>query len=127
MEKVWYSNPCQYPPVWWNGRHRRLKISRQQCRTGSSPVTGTTGTTQYRGVEQLVARRAHNPEVGGSSPPSATIEKVPIFEPGNSGFKNGNFSFILGSRKELRFVLNRSFHVQLSMRSVTVVKFDILF
>ena len=28
---------------------------------------------QYRGVEQLVARRAHNPEVGGSSPPSATI------------------------------------------------------
>ena len=81
----------------------------------------------YRGVEQLVARRAHNPEVGGSSPPSATSEKVPIFEPGNSGFKNGNFSFILGSRKELRFVLNRSFHVQLSMRSVTVVKFDILF
>ena len=54
-------------------------------------------------------------------------EKVPIFEPGNSGFKNGNFSFILGSRKELRFVLNLSFHVQLSMRSVTVVKFDILF
>lgn len=55
------------------------------------------------------------------------VEKVPIFEPGNSGFKNGNLSFILGSRKELRFVLNRSFHVQLSMRSVTVVKFDILF
>ena len=26
----------------------------------------------YRGVEQLVARRAHNPEVGGSSPPPAT-------------------------------------------------------
>ena len=31
------------------------------------------GTVQYRGVEQLVARRAHNPEVGGSSPLSATI------------------------------------------------------
>ena len=27
---------------------------------------------QYRGVEQLVARRAHNPEVVGSSPASAT-------------------------------------------------------
>ena len=26
----------------------------------------------YRGVEQLVARRAHNPEVAGSSPVSAT-------------------------------------------------------
>ena len=29
-----------------------------------------------RGVEQLVARRAHNPEVGGSSPPSATIKNI---------------------------------------------------
>ncbi len=26
---------------------------------------------RYRRVEQLVARRAHNPEVGGSSPPPA--------------------------------------------------------
>ena len=30
-------------------------------------------TNQYRGVEQLVARRAHNPEVGGSSPSPATM------------------------------------------------------
>ena len=28
---------------------------------------------EYRGIEQLVARRAHNPEVGGSSPSPATI------------------------------------------------------
>ena len=27
---------------------------------------------KYRGVEQLAARRAHNPEVVGSSPASAT-------------------------------------------------------
>ena len=27
---------------------------------------------EYRGVEQLVARRAHNPEVAGSSPVPAT-------------------------------------------------------
>ena len=33
---------------------------------------------KYRGVEQLVARRAHNPEVAGSSPVSATI-KPPYF------------------------------------------------
>ena len=32
-----------------------------------------SGSSEYRGVEQLAARRAHNPEVGGSSPPSATI------------------------------------------------------
>ena len=32
----------------------------------------------YRGVEQLAARRAHNPEVGGSSPSSATI-KTTVF------------------------------------------------
>ena len=31
--------------------------------------------TKYRGVEQLEARRAHNPEVVGSSPASATIRK----------------------------------------------------
>ena len=29
---------------------------------------------RYRGVEQLVARRAHNPEVAGSSPVSVTIK-----------------------------------------------------
>ena len=29
----------------------------------------------YHGVEQLVARQAHNLEVGGSSPPSVTNNK----------------------------------------------------
>ena len=28
--------------------------------------------SKYRGVEQLAARRAHNPEVAGSSPAAAT-------------------------------------------------------
>ena len=37
-----------------------------------------TFAVQYRGVEQLVARRAHNPEVVGSSPASATNKKVSI-------------------------------------------------
>ena len=37
-----------------------------QCNSGSSEIF------QYRGVEQLVARRAHNPEVAGSSPVPAT-------------------------------------------------------
>ena len=32
----------------------------------------------YRGVEQLAARRAHNPEVVGSSPASATIKSPEI-------------------------------------------------
>ena len=36
---------------------------------GSNP---TLTTTDYRGVEQLVARRAHNPKVAGSSPVPAT-------------------------------------------------------
>ena len=30
----------------------------------------------HRGVEQLVARRAHNPEAGGSSPSPATKKKT---------------------------------------------------
>ena len=37
---------------------------------------GITPFTIHRGVEQLAARRAHNPEVGGSSPPPATIEEI---------------------------------------------------
>ncbi|SCM78853.1 hypothetical protein KL86SPO_20273 [uncultured Sporomusa sp.] len=35
---------------------------------GSSPTRGAI----YRGMEQLVARRAHNPKVVGSSPTPAT-------------------------------------------------------
>ena len=31
---------------------------------------------EHRGVEQLAARRAHNPEVGGSSPSPATNSEV---------------------------------------------------
>ena len=31
----------------------------------------------HRGVEQLVARRAHNPEAGGSSPSPATRTRMP--------------------------------------------------
>ncbi len=35
-----------------------------------------TFAIQYRGVEQLVARRAHNPEAGGSSPSPATKQDI---------------------------------------------------
>ena len=42
---------------------------------GSNPVpVRPRSPAPYRGIEQLVARRAHNPEVGGSSPPPATIK-----------------------------------------------------
>ena len=40
---------------------------------GSDPVpVRPRSPAPYRGVEQLVARRAHNPEAEGSSPSSAT-------------------------------------------------------
>ena len=46
---------------------------------GSNPVpVRPRSPAPYRGVEQLVARRAHNPEVGGSSPPPATIKSLEI-------------------------------------------------
>ena len=41
-------------------------------RCGASFPLAVVFPLKYRGVEQLEARRAHNPEVGGSSPPSAT-------------------------------------------------------
>ena len=37
------------------------------------------GAKKYRGVEQSVARRAHNPKVVGSSPASATMKKADVF------------------------------------------------
>ena len=41
---------------------------------------------EHRGVEQLEARRAHNPEVVGSSPASATIK--------NTGFRKKSGVFL---------------------------------
>ena len=35
---------------------------------------------EYRGVEQLVARRAHNPEVVGSNPSPATIKVLKSYD-----------------------------------------------
>ena len=54
---------------------------------------------RYRGVEQLEARRAHNPEVVGSSPASATIK--------NTGFRNksGVFLTFLEKMKDLKMGL----------------------
>ena len=51
---------------------------------------------KYRGVEQLEARRAHNPEVVGSSPASATIK--------STGFrkKSGVFLTFLGKMRALK-------------------------
>ena len=51
---------------------------------------------KYRGVEQLEARRAHNPEVVGSSPASATI-KTPDFDK-----KSGVFLTFWGKMKRLK-------------------------
>ena len=49
---------------------------------------------KYRGVEQLVARRAHNPEVAGSSPvPATSVAPDPI----RFGF--GRFFTLLLDRK----------------------------
>ena len=47
--------------------------------------------TLYRGVEQLEARRAHNPEVVGSSPASATIK--------NTGFRKKSGVFLTFENK----------------------------
>ena len=52
--------------VWLNGR---APASQAGC-VGSIPITRSRH--DCRGVEQLVARRAHNPKVAGSSPAPAT-------------------------------------------------------
>lgn len=52
----------------------------------------TFAVPKHRGVEQLVARRAHNPEAGGSSPSPATIYR---------GFLKGNPLFLLYLQKQV--------------------------
>ena len=48
---------------------------------GSDPVpVRPRSPAPYRGVEQLVARRAHNPEVAGSSPVPATKKPLILFK-----------------------------------------------
>lgn len=44
----------------------------------SSNLVASLRNKSHRGMEQLVARRAHNPKVAGSSPAPATIKKVSI-------------------------------------------------
>jgi hypothetical protein len=39
----------------------------------------TTFAIQYRGMEQLAARWAHNPKVAGSSPAPATQNRKEVF------------------------------------------------
>ena len=48
----------------------------------------------YRGVEQSVARRAHNPEVRGSSPLSATKQNRQAFQPGDFLFRRWQDSLL---------------------------------
>ena len=73
--------PCRYDSIVEHDKGAaghagvaELADARDLKSRGSDPVpVRPRSPAPYRGVEQLVARRAHNPEVGGSSPPSATI------------------------------------------------------
>ena len=55
--------------VWLKGPVLKTGRSRER-RRGSNPFSSAI---YYRGMEQLVARRAHNPKVRGSSPLPATM------------------------------------------------------
>ena len=52
-------------PVWWNGRHARLKSGRPVGRAGSSPATGTRGSET---VEYGACGRVLWPTLGACSP-----------------------------------------------------------
>ena len=55
---------------------RKYLLTNMECRV--TILWHLRSASQYRGVEQLEARRAHNPEVVGSSPASATIKSPEI-------------------------------------------------
>ena len=54
-----------------------MKKQKRCCQEKENMITYLSNR-EYRGVEQLVARRAHNPEVAGSSPVPATTPKPDI-------------------------------------------------
>ena len=56
---------------------------------------------EYRGVEQLVARRTHNPEVVGSNPSPATIKVLK-----SQDFRT--FSALMWSKSSAHFRRNRA-------------------
>ena len=64
----------------WEPHHAgvaELADARDLKSRGRDPVpVRSRSPAPYRGVEQLVARRAHNPEVVGSNPSPATTEKA---------------------------------------------------
>ena len=70
---MWYSNKCLIRRCGGMVDTGDLKSPGSNAVPVRVRSPAPPGTVQYRGVEQLVARRAHNPEVGGSSPPSATM------------------------------------------------------
>ena len=53
------------------------------------------------------------------------LNRSPLLNPVTPDLKVGIFHLTAGSRKELRFVLNRSFHVQLSVWLIAIVKVNI--
>ena len=70
---VWYSNHCRTA-----AGVVELVDTGDLKSPGSDTVpvrVRSPAPSSYRGVEQLVARRAHNPEVAGSSPVSATRKR----------------------------------------------------
>ncbi len=59
----------------------------------------------YRGIEQLEARRAHNPEAGGSSPPPATKKEHPSIRMGVLFYAGKEDENLSKSRKSGGFLL----------------------
>ena len=78
-----------------------------------------TFAIQYRGVEQLVARRAHNPKVAGSSPAAATKS-----EPSQSTDLEGFFVSLLRILRLRKKVYVQS---QILTKYFPILKFDRLY
>ena len=101
------------------GRRTGLKIPRSlpivpvrprfPAPTLGKPIGIASGiTNKYRrGVEQFVARRAHNPEVRGSSPLPATMKKSPEIAVSGVSLFFGNTVF----HKIVQSMFNVEFHL----------------
>ena len=59
---------------------------------GEPPATVSYRSTRRRRVEQLAARRAHNPEVAGSNPAPAIPHRGSVGPDATTGLRHGRFS-----------------------------------
>ena len=91
---------------------------------GAPPVAESSDRRSWAGT-WLIASKVQQEALVTTRTVGSNLNRSPLLNPVTPDLKVGIFHLTAGSRKELRFVLNRSFHVQLSVWPIAIVKVNI--